>query len=150
VADTEHDQPLRLVLDTNIVVSALLWQGAPRRLLQLATDNEAVMLFTSAALIDELRNTLGYRKFEKRLADAGSSVEDVIALYKSIAEIIIAAPPARWVPRDQDDDIVVATAVGGSAHAIVSGDRDLLDLEQVAGMIVLKASEAIELIEGRG
>ena len=51
--------PLRLVLDTNIVVAGLLWNGPPRRLLEAAIAGE-VELFSSAVLLDELAHTLGY------------------------------------------------------------------------------------------
>ncbi|MEJ2669615.1 MAG: putative toxin-antitoxin system toxin component, PIN family [Gammaproteobacteria bacterium] len=53
---------VRLVLDTNIVVSALLWAGVPRRLLELGRDN-TVTLFSSPALLDELADVLARKKF---------------------------------------------------------------------------------------
>lgn len=52
-------KPLRLVLDTKIVVAGLLWNGPPRRLIEAAVAGE-VELFSSAALLDELAHTLGY------------------------------------------------------------------------------------------
>lgn len=54
-------RPLRLVLDTNVVVAGLLWSGPPRRLLEAAVRGE-VELFGSAGLLDELARTLGYPK----------------------------------------------------------------------------------------
>lgn len=149
MAESRRGQPLRLVLDTNIIVSASLWRGAPLRLLQLSSEHDAITLFTSEALLDELRNTLGYRKFAKRITSAGSSVEELVTLYKALAETIIPAPIEALVPRDKDDDMMVAAAIGASAHAIVSGDRDLIELEYVAGIAVLRAKETIELIEGQ-
>lgn len=53
-------QPLRLVLDTNVVVAGLLWNGPPRRLIEMAIEGEAVELFSSAVLLEELVHTLGY------------------------------------------------------------------------------------------
>ncbi len=52
--------PLRLVLDTNVVVAGLLWSGPPRRLLEAAIEGE-VQLFSSEVLLSELVQTLGYR-----------------------------------------------------------------------------------------
>ena len=66
--------PLRLVLDTNIVVAGLLWNGPPRRLIELATDRGAIELFSSPALLDELARTLGSSKFATRIAAFGTSV----------------------------------------------------------------------------
>jgi putative PIN family toxin of toxin-antitoxin system len=58
---------MRLVLDTNVVVAGLLWNGHPRRLLDLAINGD-VTLFSSPALIDELAHTLNYPKFSQRIA----------------------------------------------------------------------------------
>jgi putative PIN family toxin of toxin-antitoxin system len=58
---------MRLVLDTNIVVSGLLWDGAPRRLLRAAASAN-VLLFISPPLLEELTDVLSRRKFEKRIA----------------------------------------------------------------------------------
>ena len=56
-------QPLRLVLDTNIVVAGFLWSGPPRRLIEWAIEGAAVELVNSPVLLDELAHTLGYAKF---------------------------------------------------------------------------------------
>jgi uncharacterized protein len=147
VSTSWRGQRLRLVFDTNIVVSALLWQGAPMRLLQLAIEQDPVKLFTSEQMLDELHNTLSYSKFATRIASRGSSVEELVGFYKVLAETIVPAPIQALVPRDKDDDMVVATAIGAFAHAIVSGDRDLTELEHVADIAVLQVWEATELIE---
>ena len=66
MAGSAH-QPLRLVLDTNIVVAGLLWNGPPRRLIELAIEGEPIKLFSSPVLLNELAHTLGYSKFDKRI-----------------------------------------------------------------------------------
>ena len=55
------------MLDTNIVVAGLLWNGPPRRLIEWAIEGEAVELFSSPVLLDELAHTLGYSKFAGRI-----------------------------------------------------------------------------------
>ena len=67
-------RPLRLVLDTNVVVAGLLWNGPPRRLIELAIEGDAVELFSSTVLLDELAHTLGYSKFSARIATFGTSI----------------------------------------------------------------------------
>ena len=54
--------PLRLVLDTNVVVAGLLWNGPPRRLIEAAIDGQTVELFSSPVLLDALAHTLGYSR----------------------------------------------------------------------------------------
>ena len=85
--------PLRLVLDTNVVVSGLLWNGPPRRLLQAAIDGE-VNLFSSAVLLDELAHTLGYAKFTKRIESFGTSIAALAAQYAAHAASRACPPSA--------------------------------------------------------
>ena len=58
--DTPGDRPRRLVLDTNVVVSGLRWNGPSRRLLDSAIEAQALELYSTAMLLDELAHTLGY------------------------------------------------------------------------------------------
>ena len=72
-------QPLRLVLDTNIVVAGFLWSGPPRRLIEWAIEGAAVELVSSPVLLDELAHTLAYAKFAARIGGFGTSVQELVA-----------------------------------------------------------------------
>ncbi|MGH8614250.1 MAG: putative toxin-antitoxin system toxin component, PIN family [Gammaproteobacteria bacterium] len=110
------------MLDTNVVVAGLLWNGPPRRLLDMAID-EGVYLCTSGVLIDELKETLSYAKFAQRIARFGSSVPILVARYEAlVTEVSVPATP-RVVVNDPDDDHVLACAMAARADMIVSGDR---------------------------
>ena len=65
----------RIVPDTNIVVSGLLWRGNPRRILDVARDG-IIELFTSPTLLEELEDVLSREKFARRLAAANVTVQD--------------------------------------------------------------------------
>ena len=80
---------MRLVLDTNVVVSALVWGGVPYRLIEAAAAGD-VELVTSPALLAELRDVLGRQHLASRLAQQRSSVEQAIGLY---AELAISVSP---------------------------------------------------------
>jgi putative PIN family toxin of toxin-antitoxin system len=67
---------MRLVLDTNVVASALLWSGIPRQLLQAAYERH-VALFTCASLLAELADVLGRRKFAPKIAASGFTINRV-------------------------------------------------------------------------
>lgn len=75
---------MRVVLDTNIVVSALIWGGTPYQLLKAATDGD-IELFTSAVLIAELREVLSRPHLASRLAQQRSSIEPALRLYDELA-----------------------------------------------------------------
>ncbi|RZL02853.1 MAG: putative toxin-antitoxin system toxin component, PIN family [Rubrivivax sp.] len=111
----------RLVLDTNVVVSAFLWQGTPGRLIELAGEKEA-QLFTSRALLDELAATLAKKKLAKYVAATGLTVEQMLANYRRIAKLVTANQLEQQVSRDIDDDAVLACALAARADLIVSGD----------------------------
>ena len=133
---------MRVVLDTNVVTSALLWGGTPERLIQ-AADEEGLELFTSEALIAELAGILERGKFAIKLAELGSSPADVVARYREIADIIEAAPIEETVLRDPDDAAVLACALAARAEAIVSGDDDLHALGTYQGIPILTPAECL-------
>lgn len=137
--------PLRLVLDTNVVLSALLWEGRPAELLDLgATDR--VRLFTSETLLKELRQSLGKPKLAKRLQATGLSPHQHTANYASLATLVVPSPLPEPVSRDSDDDHVLACSVAASASAVVTGDDDLLVLGAHSGIAILRVSECLDVI----
>lgn len=136
---------VRLILDTNIVVSALLWGGIPRRLLELGRDN-TVTLFTSPDLLDELADVLSREKFSNLLAQHQLTPDYLMQRYGLLAHVIAPAPIERTVPTDPDDDAVIACALAAQAHMIVTGDRDLLVLHPFQGVQILNPAEALQQV----
>ena len=133
------------MIDTNIVVSALLWGGKPRELLRLAADPARLQLFTSPVLLRELQRVLAYPKLQPRLAAMDMSAGEMLFHYRAIATVVEPLEVDQLVRRDPDDDHVVAAALAAKADAIVSGDDDLLALGEVAEVPVLKVAEAVKL-----
>ena len=104
-------RPLRLVLDTNVVVAGLLWNGPPRRLIELAIEGDAVELFSRAVLLDELAHTLGYSKFSARIATFGTSIAALVAQYMALVSLVAPVSVPHVVVNDADDDHVIAAAL---------------------------------------
>ena len=99
-------RPLRLVLDTNIVVAGLLWSGPPRLSIEWAIEGEAIELFSSPVLLDELASTLAYSKFAARIDGFGSSIATFVAQYTGLVTLVTPATVPRVVAYDADDDHV--------------------------------------------
>ncbi|MFN8994964.1 MAG: putative toxin-antitoxin system toxin component, PIN family [Pseudomonadota bacterium] len=143
-------QPLRLVLDTNIVVAGLLWNGPPRRLLEAAIAGE-VELYSSPVLLDELAHTLAYSKFDKRIDSFGTSIAALVAQYTALVSLVAPASVPRVVANDADDDHVIAAAVAARAELIVTGDRKhLLPIGSHQGIAIVTAREVVDRVEAIG
>ena len=135
----------RLVLDTNVVASAMLWSGIPHRFLQAARERR-IALFTSTTLLTELTDILGRRKFEKKISTSTLTIDQIIDRYAALAAVVRPVSVPR-IAADPDDDVVIGTALAAQADLIVSGDADLLTIQSYEGIRIVKASTAIELIE---
>jgi len=139
---------MRIVLDTNVVMSALLWRGTPYRLLATIRLRPSVQIFSSTALLEELTDILTRPSAIQRLALINQTAATVIADYVEVIELVAPTAVPRVVPGDIDDDHVIAAAVTAQANLIVSGDRKhLLPLGTHAGIAIIDAAEALRRIE---
>lgn len=136
---------MRVVLDTNVIVSGLIWGGPPRHLLDLARQ-KTVTLYTSTALLDELAGVLSREKFAARLSARGLTPSGIMHGYAALAHTVAAPVIARTVPTDPDDDAVIACALTAKASLIATGDRDLLILHPFQTIAILNPSDAVQWI----
>ena len=139
---------MNLVVDTNVLVSAFLWQGKPGRLIELAAENE-IHLFTSRSLLDELAATLGKKKLAKPVAATGLTVEQMLRDYRRLATLVTTRQLAQRVSRDPDDDSLLACALAAGADLIVSGDDDLIVLKRYQDIPIATPTQALQVIEAR-
>lgn len=139
---------MRIVLDTNVVLSALLWRGTPYRLLDAIQQRSSTQLYSSTALLEELTDVLTRPSATKRLALIDKTAATVLADYVEVIELIAPTTVPRVVPGDVDDDQVIAAAVAAQADLLVSGDRKhLLPLGTHAGIAIVDVAEALRLID---
>jgi putative PIN family toxin of toxin-antitoxin system len=136
---------VRAVIDTNVLVSGLLWRGPPHLLIELVRDG-SLALISSPALLAEFAEVIGRAKFRTILSRAGTGADDILAQLRQLAEIIDPPPLPEPVSRDPDDDMVLALAIAARCDLIVTGDADLLILHAHAGIPIVTAVEAIARI----
>lgn len=126
---------MRIVLDSNIWISALVFGGAPRRVIERAIS-EGIVLVSSAEISSEVHRILR-RKFPE-------FVDDFDALQAALSGSLLSVPLGAVTIdacRDPDDNRILETAVIGTAAAIISGDKDLLVLGRYEAIAILTASQ---------
>jgi putative PIN family toxin of toxin-antitoxin system len=124
---------VRLLLDTNVLVAALIARGTCSDLLEHCVRQHVVI--SSQPLLNELREVLE-RKFRQRPLDARAAVK----LFAETFTLVVPEALDQPTCRDADDDTVLATALTGECVAIVTGDQDLLTLDPFHGIRVLSPS----------
>jgi putative PIN family toxin of toxin-antitoxin system len=131
---------MRVVLDTNIVISGLFWGSHPRRILESARSGE-ITLYTSQALLNELLDVLNRSKFAERLGLIAATPQEVVDNYAALVEVVEVSDIEPVVADDPDDDAVLACAIAANARYIVSGDSDLLSLSTYRSIQIVSATE---------
>jgi putative PIN family toxin of toxin-antitoxin system len=140
---------VRVVLDTNTLVSAILSPlGPPRRLLDDARA-QVFELCSSPVLMAELLDVVSREKFAKRLAAAELTPLGIVAEIRRLSVMAVPADVPRVVANDADDDHVLACAVSAHADLIVSGDRHLLSLgSDYQDIAIVTPAQAVQRIAG--
>lgn len=141
---------VRTVLDTNTVLSALLFGGRPRELLDLGETGK-LSLYTSNLMLDELAGVLNRSKFAERIAAAvpPATAASLLQRYAALATIVVPESIERTVPTDSADDMVIATALAANAELIVTGDSDLLVMHPFRGIRILTSAAALDSLSRR-
>jgi putative PIN family toxin of toxin-antitoxin system len=121
---------MRVVLDTNVALSGVFWGGPPRRLLDLWLEG-ALTLLVSLPILDEYRAV--FRRFTPATSEIYAHWDH---LFTTAGELVTPLPLASSV-RDPKDHIFLEATIGGKAHCLVTGDKDLLVLNDVRGIPIL-------------
>jgi putative PIN family toxin of toxin-antitoxin system len=128
---------VKAVVDTNVIVSGLIWGGPPASLL----DRAAMRFFhlkTSEEILVEAQRVLQRPHLKEKLRVRGRTPEGVLAVYREVAEIVTPADvPLPAELRDPEDLLVLRCAVGANAMAIITGDNDLLTMKRFAGIPIM-------------
>jgi putative PIN family toxin of toxin-antitoxin system len=125
---------VRIVLDTNVLVAAFVARGQCHELLEHLSRSHR--LLTSEAILEEFRE-----KLLDKIKAPPDTVEETVELERSRMEIVTPEPLPEPVCRDPDDDAVLATALAAKADCLITGDKDLLDLETFQGILILQPAD---------
>ena len=134
---------MRVVLDTNVWVSALLWLGLPHNLLDLAEAGTIILAMTHP-LVKELREVLARPKFASALAARRTSVATLMQGVLVLVELYSASTLVEAVAADADDNAVIACGLAAQAQWIISGDEHLLSLGTYKGIRIGTTRQFLE------
>jgi putative PIN family toxin of toxin-antitoxin system len=136
-------KPERVVFDTNVLLSAVLFVGRPGELLELARSGP-IGAVSSLHMLHEFQRVLT----QPRFGISPTLAEDLVLEMATFMDVVSVEPSrAAWVG-DPTDDPVVETALQGRATLIVTGDRRLLQAA-VPGVSILTVAETLERIAKR-
>lgn len=129
----------RIVLDSNVLISAIAFGGKPRQVLHRIIEGKAELAF-SGAILDEVRGVLGGRKlrYPEPILDA------IMREIEALGVAVFPKKRVRVIRDDPDDNRVLECALEFRADCIISGDAHLLALKEFRGIRILKPAEFLE------
>jgi putative PIN family toxin of toxin-antitoxin system len=136
---------IRVVLDTNVLISALLFEGELTQIVGLWQKRKIVPII-SKETFDELRAVLEYPKFSLSRAEIESLIEHEILPF---FEVVNVSKHVKGVCRDPRDDKFISCALSANADGIVTGDKDLCDLRKYQSTKIIHASTFIKMFAGK-
>ena len=135
---------MKILFDTNTLISAAIAKGKPRKLLIKALAKEFVVA-SSNELMRELEDVIARPKFRLSSFEVHTFVNTV----RKTVKIVKVKSDFKVVNEDPDDDKVLNAAHDGKVDCIVTGDPDLLDLKEFKGVKIVTASRMLEILEGK-
>ena len=130
----------KLVLDSNVLISAVVFGGKPREVLELAVKGR-VEIAVSDAILDEVRGVLRGRKFQY----PESIVHALIGEIEELSDFVEPGERSCAIRDDPEDDRVLECAVASGADFIVTGDSHLLALRSFRQMRIMNPDEFLRL-----
>jgi putative PIN family toxin of toxin-antitoxin system len=138
---------MKIVIDTNVAISGLLWSGPPNMILKWAR-RRIVNIIISEKIVNEFKRVICHERFAHRLKVLLKAPEEVTAYLINISQFV---PDPANIPmvilEDPFDNIFLALAEENDARLVVSGDKHLLSIREFRGIHIVKPSEACRIIE---
>lgn len=138
---------MRAVIDTNVAISGLLWDGPPNQILKWAREG-ILKILACEKTTAELKRVIRYERFTQRLSILETSPAEVFAYFMNLALFV---PTPEFIPEqiieDPFDNLFLALASENKAHLIISGDNHLLELKQHDHIQIVTPNEACRVIE---
>lgn len=137
---------IRVVFDTNTIISGFLFKGNESKLLRIV-EVGGLKLYTSKELLCEIQKVLEYPKIQKLLVDAGLSGEEMTGKVSELSQVISPKSKIGFIKEDPEDNRILECAADANAQYIISGDNHLLRLKEYKGIRIIKAKELMDALK---
>ena len=129
---------MRVVLDTNVLVSGIFFSGPPFQILSAWRDKRLQLVISTDILAE-------YQRVATILGEKYSQIElhPILDLLTANSDIVAAPPLAEPVSVDPDDNMFIACALAGNTKLIISGDKHLLDIDGYQDIQVMKPRQFV-------
>jgi len=130
---------LRVILDTNVLISAILFGGKPRRILEKAIRGE-IRLCLSEPMLEELKGVLQRSKFDY----SPEMIQIILTELMSISDFVNPSETINIVAEDPEDNRILECAVAANADYVITGDSHLLKLNKYLNIDILNVAVFLE------
>lgn len=136
---------MKLVLDTNVWLSGIFWDGEASKIIEKA-EKKSIQILISEDILSEIVNVLNKEsKFKKYILNLRSSVEDILRAILSISNLIKIRAKLDIIKADPKDNIILEAALEGKAEYIVSYDNHLLNMIEFRGIKIITPGEFLKI-----
>ena len=137
----KEEKVVRVVLDTNVLISSLLFKGELAGMVDL-WKRRNILPVISREMFEEFRSVLEYKKFKLTNNEIRFIIEEEVLLF---FEIVDTGSGVHRICKDPDDDKFIACALSASAEFVVSGDKDLCDVVSYKKIKIIKPSDLLKM-----
>ena len=135
----QHEDSMRVVLDTNVIISGLLWKGPTKALFDLV-DRKLLTVCLTPGIIGEIERVCAYPKFAKQLTSAGIQSNEIISYLLEHSLLYQDEHLVRVVKDDPSDDMFINAAIVSGSKWIISGDKHLLEIKKFNSIHIVSPS----------
>lgn len=137
---------MRIVLDTNVWLSAIFWEGEASKIIEACEKKQIEILITEDIILEITSVINKEEKFQKFIEDREENIEGLIRTILSIATLIESKTNLDLIKEDPKDNIILEAALDGKVDHIISYDKHVLNMIEFRNINILKPDEFLKLI----
>jgi uncharacterized protein len=136
---------MKVVLDTNVWLSGIIWDGEASKIIEKA-EKEHIKIIISEDILSEIVNVLNREsKFQKHMVNLKSSIEDLLRTILSISNLVETKTKLDIIKSDPKDNIVLEAAIKGEVECIISYDNHILNMFEFRGIKIISPTEFLKI-----